>query len=46
MTPLANHAGEQLILAAAIGSGVLSGSLLLVRASITELVRRRWRRHR
>lgn len=45
MTVIAHHAGEQLILTAAIGSGLLSGSLLLLRASVAELARRRWRRH-
>ena len=45
MTPIAHHAGEQLILTAAIGSGLLSGSLLVLRARIAELARRRWRRH-
>jgi hypothetical protein len=45
MTPIAHHAGEQLILTAAIGSG-LSGSLLFLRAGISELARRRRRRHR
>jgi hypothetical protein len=42
---IAHHAGEELILTAAIGTGVLSGSLLVLRARITELARRRWRRH-
>jgi hypothetical protein len=42
---IAHHAGEQLILTAAIGSGVLSGSLLVLRARLAELARRRWRRH-
>ena len=41
MTPIAHHAGEQLILTAAIGSGLLSGSLLILRVRLTELVRRR-----
>ena len=44
MTLIANHAGEQLILAAAIGGG-LSGSLLFLRAGMARLARRRWRRH-
>lgn len=44
MTVIAHHAGEQLILTAAIGSGLLSGSLLLLRARLAELARRRWRR--
>jgi hypothetical protein len=42
---IAHHAGEQLILTAAVGSGVLSGSLLVLRARLAELARRRWRRH-
>ena len=45
MTLFAHHAGEQLILTAAIGSGLLSGSLLVLRARLAELARRRWRRH-
>ncbi len=45
MTLMAHHAGEQLILTAVVGGG-LSGSLLLLRASIAELARRRWHRHR
>jgi hypothetical protein len=45
MNVLAHHAGEQLILTAAIGSGLLSGWLLVLRARIAELARRRWRRH-
>ncbi len=45
MTLIAHHAGEQLILTAAIGSGLLSGSLLVLRAGLAELARRRWRRH-
>ena len=45
MTVIAHHAGEQLILTAAIGSGLLSGSLLVLRARIAELARRRRRRH-
>jgi hypothetical protein len=45
MTPIAHHAGEQLILTAAIGSGLLSCSLLVLRARLTELARRRKRRH-
>ena len=44
MTVIAHHAGEQLILTAAIGSGLLSGSLLFLRARLAELARRRWRR--
>jgi hypothetical protein len=45
MTLLAHHAGEQLILIGAIGSGLLSGSLLILRVRLTELARRRRRRH-
>jgi hypothetical protein len=45
MTPIAHHAGEQLILIGAIGSGLLSGSLLILRARLTEVARRRRRRH-
>ena len=45
MTVIAHHAGEELILTAAIGSGLLSGSLLVLRARIAELARRRRRRH-
>jgi hypothetical protein len=45
MTVIAHHAGEQLILTAAIGSGLLSGSLLVLRARMAELARRRWGRH-
>jgi hypothetical protein len=41
---LGHHAGEELVLAAAIGSGALSGSLLVLRARLTELVQRRRRR--
>ena len=44
MTVIAHHAGEQLILTAAIGSGLLSASLLVLRARLEELRRRRWRR--
>jgi hypothetical protein len=45
VTPIAHHAGEQLILTAAIGSGLLSGSLLVLRARMAEFARRRRRRH-
>jgi hypothetical protein len=41
---IAHHAGEGLILTAVIGSGLLSGSLVVLRARIAELARRRWRR--
>ena len=46
MMLIAHHAGEELILNAAVGGGLLSGSLLFVRTHIAELARRRWRRHR
>ena len=46
MTVIAHHMGEQLILNASIGCGLLSGSLLVLRWRIGELARRRWRRHR
>jgi hypothetical protein len=42
---IAHHAGEEMILTAAIGTG-LSGSLLLLRSGIAQLVRGRWRRSR
>jgi len=45
VTPIAHHAGEQLILTVAVGSGLLSGSLLFLRARIAELASRRLRRH-
>ena len=45
MTVIAHHAGEHLILTAAVGSGLLSGWLLVLRASIAEIARRRRRRH-
>jgi hypothetical protein len=42
--PIAHHAGEHIILSAALGTG-LSGSLLMVRAGIAQFARRRpWRR--
>ena len=43
MTPIAHHAGEELILIGAIGSGLLSGSLLVLRARLAQLALR-WRR--
>jgi hypothetical protein len=43
---IAHHAGEELILTAAIGSGLLSGSLLFLRTRMAELARRRSRRQR
>ena len=45
MILIAHHAGEHLILTAAIGGGV-SGSLFVLRAGIAEFARRRWRRQR
>ena len=46
MTVIAHHAGEQLVLIGAIGSGLLSGSLVVLRARIAELARNRWQRRR
>jgi hypothetical protein len=46
MMVIAHHAGEELILTATIGSGVLSGSLLVLRARIAEFVQGRRRRRR
>jgi hypothetical protein len=43
--PIAHHAGEDLFLSAALGTG-LSGSLLFVRAGIAQLARRRGLRRR
>ena len=43
MIPLAHHAGEQVVLAAALGSGLLSGTLLVLRARLTQALRRRRR---
>ncbi|MGH2804386.1 MAG: hypothetical protein ACRDL4_15255 [Thermoleophilaceae bacterium] len=40
---IAHHAGEGLVLAAALGSGAVSGALLVLRARIAELARRRSR---
>jgi hypothetical protein len=45
MTVIAHHAGEHLILSAAVGSGLLSGWLLFLRAGIAQFARRRRRRH-
>ena len=45
MTVIAHHAGKQLILMALLGSGRLSGSLVVVRVRIGELARRRRGRH-
>jgi hypothetical protein len=45
MTVIAHHAGEELILSAVLGSGLLSGSLLVLRARLAELARRRRQRH-
>ena len=43
MIPLAHHAGEQVVLAAALGSGLLSGTLLVLRVRLTQALRRRRR---
>jgi hypothetical protein len=42
MTVAVHHAGEELMLAAATESGLLSGSLLVLRVRIAQLARRRW----
>jgi hypothetical protein len=44
MTVIAHHLGEQVILNAAVGSGLLSGLLLVLRARMAQLARRRKRR--
>jgi hypothetical protein len=44
MTVVAHHAGEQVLLTIALGSGLLSGTLLVLRARMGELARRRRRR--
>jgi hypothetical protein len=43
MIPIAHHAGEQLILTAALGSGLLSATLLVLRVRLTQVARRRRR---
>jgi hypothetical protein len=43
MLPIAHHAGEELIVAATAGTGVVSTTLLVLRARLSELVRRRRR---
>jgi hypothetical protein len=43
VTPLAHHAGEQLIMTAALGSGLISATLLVMRVRLTQAVRRRRR---
>ena len=43
MIPIAHHAGEQLILTAVLGSGLLSATLLVLRVRLTKVARRRWR---
>ena len=43
MIPVAHHAGEQVVLAAALGSGLFSGTLLVLRARLAQAVRRRRR---
>jgi hypothetical protein len=40
---MAHHAGEQLIMTAALGSGLLSATLLVLRVRLTQAVRRRRR---
>jgi hypothetical protein len=42
---IGHHAGEELIVTAVVGSGLVSGSLLVLRARMAELARRRWRLH-
>jgi len=44
VTVFAHHAGEQLILSAAIGSGLLSGWMLFLRVGLARLAPRRRRR--
>ena len=46
MTVIAHHMGEQLILNAAIGSGLPSSSLLVLRSRVSERARGPLRRHR
>jgi hypothetical protein len=41
--PLAHHAGEQLILTATLGSGLLSAALLVLRVRLGQVARRRRR---
>jgi hypothetical protein len=41
--PIAHHAGEELIMTAALGSGLLSATLLVLRVRLTQAVRRRRR---
>ena len=43
MIPLAHHAGEQLILTAMLGSGLLSAALLVLRVRLSQVARRRRR---
>ncbi len=43
MIPLAHHAGEQLILTATLGSGLLSAALLVLRVRLSQVARRRRR---
>jgi hypothetical protein len=40
---MAHHAGEQLIMTAALGSGLLSATLLVLRVRLTQAVGRRRR---
>ena len=44
MIPIAHHAGEQLVLTAALGSGLLSAAALVLRVRLSEMARRRRRR--
>ena len=44
MTVMAHHMGEQLILNGALSSGLLWGSLLVLRVRMAQLARRRRRR--
>jgi hypothetical protein len=44
MIPMAHHAGEHLILTAALGSGLLSATLLVLRERLAHVARRRRRR--
>jgi hypothetical protein len=43
MIPVAHHAGEQLILSATVGSGLLSATLLVLRFRLSQVARRRRR---
>jgi hypothetical protein len=43
MTVIAHHAGEELLLTTVLGTGMLSGTLLVLRARMAEFARRRRR---